>query len=108
LIESLNTTIKEGEDRTNLWTSFFTLRSSEEFISKWQQYLSHLQLKAEPIFYQHITLSVHDRLLHTRFSSADTDNTEAEVQFIYEEENTMRYMGSYVVKSYKLNMMWNS
>jgi len=75
----------------------FSLRSSEEFIAKWQQYLVQLQLKAEPIFFQHVTLAIHDRLLRTRFALADTI-TVADVQFTYEEENAIRYMGGYVIK----------
>jgi len=102
LIGSLNGTIKENEDRTKLWTRFFTLRSSEEFISKWQQYLKHLQLEAEPIFYQHVTLAVHDWLLYTKFVPIDGDDTEVEVHFTYEEENAIRYMGGYVVKKKRI------
>jgi len=72
-------------------------------ITKWQQYVKHLQLEAEPIFYQHVTLAVHYRLLYTKFVPIDGNDTKVEVQFTYEEENAIRYMGGYVVKNLPKN-----
>ena len=68
LIETLKGTIKEGEDRARLWKQFFTLRSSKEFSLRWQQYLESLKLTGEPLFYQHVTLALHEQLLCSNFN----------------------------------------
>ena len=101
LVETLNETMKEGEDRTKLWIQFFALRSSKEFCLRWQQYLEHLKLKGEPLFYQHVTLVLYEQLLCTKFKTTDIAPEMDTVMFTYEEENAIKYMGGYVIKKLK-------
>lgn len=101
LIETLKGTIKEREDRAKLWKQFFTLRSSKEFCLRWQQYLESLKLTGEPLFYQHVTLALYEQLLCSKFRTADTASEVSAIQFTYEEENAIRYMGGYVIKKLK-------
>lgn len=59
--------------------------------------LEHLNLKGEPLYYQHVTLALHERLLCTKFKFSDVSSATNTVEFTYEEENTVvRYMGGYV------------
>ena len=101
LIESLEGTMTDGENRTKLWKQFFALRSSEEFGLRWKQYLEHLKLTGKPLFYQHFTLVLYEQLLCSKFRITDTAFEENDIQFTYEEENAIRYMGGYVVRKLK-------
>ena len=108
LIESLEATIKEGEDRTKMWKQFFALRSSVEFCLRWRQYLEQLGLTGEPLFYQHATLVLYEQLLCSKFKTTGTASEVTDIQFTYEEENAIRYMGGYIVRKLKeKNMMWS-
>ena len=81
-----------------MWTQFFILRSSSEFYTRWQQYLEHLKLKGEPLFYQHVTLALYEWLLRVTFRLTNAVPEESATQFSYEEENAIRYMGGYVIR----------
>jgi len=51
-----------------------------------------LNLRNEPLFYQHFTLILFEQINDTCPWEAST------IEFTYEEENAIRYMGGYVIR----------
>jgi len=63
--------------------------------------MEHLHLRNEPVFCQHLTLKLFEQNLSSTFK-IDTHALElSTVEFTYEEENAVRYMGGNVLKKLK-------
>ena len=93
--------VTESKDRTELWKNFYILRSSKQFCGKWREYLELLNLSNEPLFYQHVTLTLFDWILSNKFKNDARPSETSAVEFTYEEENAIRYMGGYVIRKLK-------
>lgn len=93
--------IMQNGDRTELWKQFYGLRSSNEFCKKWEEYLDHLDLSNEPLFYQHLTLALFEQILSDTFKDDPCPSETSSTEFTYEEENAIRYMGGYVIRKLK-------
>ena len=50
-------------NREKMWTSFHCLRSSREFCDMWEMFLHSLRMPSCPIFYQHITANVMEKVI---------------------------------------------
>lgn len=99
LYKSLEDVVKR--DRSEMWTQFHVLRSSKEFCMKWQQYMNYLNLKNEPLFYQHFTLILFEQILRATFKDDSHPSEMSSIEFTYEEENAIRYMAGYVIRKLK-------
>ena len=83
-----------------LWPKLYQLQYSLSFIEQWQIYLARLKLPPEPVFYQNYITIIFDSLV----SSSIPKRTEASAgssitSLSFEEENAIRYMSGYVIKS---------
>ena len=89
-------------NREKMWTNFHCLRSSREFCNKWEKFLCSLQMPGCPIFYQHVTANVMEHVIRLKLPATNTVSTSSQsISLTYEEENAIRYVGGYVIKSVK-------
>ena len=90
-------------NKERLWRKFQNLTSSDDFTSKWNNFLSQVDLNDEPLFYQILTDEIFDQLLKKRLTvlQGDSDCTEDCAELTFEEENAVRYVGGYVVRKLK-------
>ena len=87
--------VTKSKDRTELWKKFYVLRRSKQ----WREYLELLNLSNEPLFfYQHLTLALFDQMLLDKFKDDARPLETSAIEFTYEEENAIRYMGGYVIR----------
>ena len=105
LSEIVNKAITPNCTRINkeaLWPKLFQLQCTSSFIEQWQTYLTTLQLPAEPVFYQNYTMIIFDSLVNSSIPKRVEASTSSRVNSLsFEEENAIRYMGGYVLKSLK-------
>ena len=73
------------------------LRTSAKFTRQWKNYLEVVGIESKAVFIQTVTSKVFEQLLIDTYI-AKTAQDEKEVQFTYEEENTIRYMAGFVVR----------
>ena len=87
-------------NREKMWTNFHCLRSSKEFCDMWEKLLRSLQMPICPIFYQHVTANVMEHVIKLKLPVAQSSaSSQSVTSLTYEEENAIRYVGGYVVKS---------
>ena len=101
--------VEHGTDkpkRKEMWSQFHKLRSSDDLFQEWKRYLEQMGISAKPVFFQLITAELFEQLLHDtyRSKSTATDDGDDEVILTYEEENAIRYMAGYVVRSLQKKM----
>lgn len=89
-----------------MWSQFHQIRCDDVFKEKWKSFLLSSKLIHSPIFYQAITTRVLDFILKDScpiYSEppSDTSNSEDVPPLTYEEENTIRYIGGYIIRSLK-------
>lgn len=88
-------------DKFDMWSKFHQLRSGSEFQQKWKHLLVSVGLQEEPIFYQNVTLQIFEMLIKMKFIISDDTDTENTAKLTYEEENAVRYVGGYILRSLK-------
>jgi len=85
-----------------LWSMYHQLSISKSFQETWEKYLSSHNLKKEPMLYQHITDELFDLLIKehvtSNFNLQGNVTQETDVPLSFEEENTVRYIGGYLVR----------
>ena len=88
------------ESSQKIWTKFHALRSSTCFQSQWKHFLWKCQLESE---YQRLSLESLTALLKKTapIPIVTTSNRESVSvpELTYEEENALRYVGGYVIKT---------
>ena len=110
LVSQLNTVIckakKRGSELLNeekLWSTYHQLSISSSFQQVWERFLSVEQLPNEPLLYQYITDQVLELLLKSKLAITDesesTPMEHTENHLTFEEQNAVRYIGSYVIRS---------
>lgn len=66
----------------------------------WEKLLCSLQMPICPIFYQHVTANVMEHVIKLKLPVAQSSaSSQSVTSLTYEEENAIRYVGGYVVKS---------
>jgi hypothetical protein len=91
-------------NREKMWTNFHCLRSSREFRGKWETFLRALQMPTCPIFYQHVTANVMEQIIKQKLPVTNSSTSSQSTSLTYEEENAIRYVGGYVIKSVKATL----
>lgn len=87
-----------------MWTHFHCLRSSREFCDKWETFLRSLQMPTCPIFYQHVTANVMEHIIRQKLPVTNSSTGSQSTSLTYEEENAIRYVGGYVIKSVRAKL----
>ena len=85
-----------------LWSRYHELTISEVFKNGWEEFLEYSKVDKEPMFYQHITDEVFEKLIQQSVSLESTDAQQCEendILLTYEEENTVTYVAGYVIYS---------
>lgn len=86
--------------KERVWSQYHTLRSSENFRSKWTQFLGGNCLQAEPLFYQQVSVHILSHLVKKATPEPIAHCAPEEVAALsYEEENAVRYMGGYILRA---------
>ena len=87
--------------KIKLWSYFHKFQSSREFTSAWENYLSQLHINAEPMYYQHVTEEVFEALIEKQCMIVEGNQQTSETirKMSFEEENTVHFVGGYVVRS---------
>ena len=73
LTESLKKVIKSSATKSftynteKIWRGFFFLRSSQDFISQWTNFLKAAAVPVKPVLFQHLTDLVFREFLHDQF-----------------------------------------
>ena len=89
-------------DREKMWSLFHQVRLDVTFQSKWKTFLEQHQLPNEPLFYQHITTKAFSALIKHKFDAHESVEEATSIQttdLTYEEENAIRYIGGYILRS---------
>ena len=79
-------------------SQFHALRSSSTFEDRWCKFLSGCSLQAEPLFYQQVSSEIIMRLVEEANPAPSIRCVQEEV-LTYEDENTVRYMGGYILRA---------
>jgi len=68
---------------------------------KWESFLTHEDQLKEPIFYQHISDEIFERLIkETVTSPEESEVTEDYDELLtFEEENAVHYVGGYICRT---------
>ena len=86
-----------------LWSRYHEFTISQNLKKCWEEFLDSSNVEKEPMFYQHITDEVFDKLItHTanmNSSNANVSEQSEEQDLTYEEENAIYYVGGYVIHS---------
>ena len=77
----------------------YCLRSLREFCDKWETFLYSLQMPTCPIFYQHVTANIIEHIIRQKLSVTNSSASSQSTLLTYEEENAIRYVGGYFIKS---------
>ena len=108
LVEGLEGCFKYGKTRSlkkrreKMWESLFKLRSTQNFRSKWSDFLqSSISVPASPIFYQYVVDTMFDVLLKQRHRIEMPEEVPMEESFSYEEINALRYTSGSVIRAVK-------
>lgn len=89
-------------DQTIIWSRFHQLRCSTAFQQKWKSFFLAVSLMHVPIFIQTVSSRIFDYLLKEKFPlSQCTTDEHYTPHLTYEEENAVRYVGGYVVRTLK-------
>lgn len=78
---------------------FHQKRCSPEFKKLWFQLLEKVKLKSDPIFYQYVTDFIFKSIIKEKFPVIEDNQHEVEEVIGYEEQNVIRYMAGYVLRS---------
>lgn len=89
---------KKVVDREKLWTDFHTVRSAQEFLEKWEEFLVKCDVPQEPVLYQHLSLIMFKSLISAALPVL-TESTSSVNVLTHEELSAIRYMGGYVIRS---------
>ena len=87
--------------RERMWKSYFNLRTSNKFVSDWQDFiLQSIGMKAFPAFYQFVTDQMFNELIKVEFTILSEDDTESFIRPLTEEELcAVRYVAGYVIRN---------
>ena len=88
-------------DSEKIWSNFHKIRSSQEYITKWRNYLLSNNFTTKPVFYQHVTLELFEQLLCQKLQEQDKSTADRNIIIPYEEENAICYMAGYVIRKLK-------
>jgi len=84
-------------NRDRLWRSFFMLRSSEEFIMLWEEFLSQAKVKATPTLYQQLsTLMFNEEV--SKATKIERSSSDAIEPLTDNERNALRYTVGYICR----------
>ena len=108
LVDALKEIIKKATKRNGvinaeqLWSRYHEFTISQNLKKCWE-FLDSSNVEKEPMFYQHITDEVFDKLItHTanmNSSNANVSEQSEEQDLTYEEENAIYHVGGYVIHS---------
>ena len=111
LINALDGVIEKSKKRTGminqdkLWSKYHELTISEIFNVTWKQFLGQCELDQEPMLYQHITDELFEMCIKDEVCLTSEEDVCSEDHMAtcltFEEENAIRYVGGYVVRSLK-------
>ena len=91
-------------NRETLWIKFHELTSSEDFITKWEEFVKNLNTTVPPLLYQHLTDEIFEGVIKKFCGPLTSNNTapkEDTVVLSNEEENAIHYVGGYVIRELK-------
>ena len=77
------------------------MRTSAVFEQAWENFLDKHKLVKEPLLYQHITDKAFELLIQESIPSESprvSEQSEEQKKLTFEEENAVRYVGSYVIR----------
>ena len=95
-------------NRDKLWSAFHQLRSSEKFRKKWEEFLTWCKMPTCPLFYQHFTAKLLEHIKHQIPTVSETSCESQPSELTYEEQNAVRYVAGYVIKSVRhLKSPWD-
>ena len=107
LLAQLQTIVRKATkaslDQVVLWSHFHHFRCSDGFKEKWKTFLSYSALTDSSIFYQTLTTRILDYIILDSFPiPTKTPFPDSSVNNLtYEEENAIRYVGGYIIKTLK-------
>ena len=89
-------------NREQLWSRYHEFTISEVFKKGWEEFWEYSKIDKEPMFYQHITDEVFEKLIQHSVSLESTDTQQCEendILLTYEKENAVTYVAGYVIYS---------
>jgi len=84
-------------NRHKLWQSFFTVRSSEEFIKLWKDFLATANVSQTPTLYQHLTTLIFNKEI-SKAAKVEAQSSGAMEPLTDNERNALRYTAGYVCR----------
>ena len=94
-------------NQEKLWSTFHQTTLSAGFKEKWETFLVSVGLAKEPLFYQHITDEIFNLLIKQSIEIPykESQLEEYEEMLTFEEENAVRYVGGYVLRVLKKQIL---
>ena len=89
-------------DREKMWSLFHQMRSETPFQLRWNQFLEKHSMPQEPLLYQHVTTKAFIAFLKLQCEveiESPFEETAPTINLNYEEENAVRYIGGYILRS---------
>ena len=84
-----------------MWVNFHKLRSSKSFEDKRKAFLDSVKLPNEPLFYQHFTQEVFEKLIELKLKPTSVADEIPVARLTSDKENAVRYIAGYVVRKIK-------
>ena len=85
-----------------MWEKYHQIRSSDQFVARWKQFLQLSGARASPTLFQHITDIIFNHLIEKHFPTCTTpatQSTEDIPSLDYNERNAVRYISGYITRS---------
>ena len=89
--------VKKSCNREKLWRNYFLLRSSQEFVKLWTEFLKYADLVPSPFFYQRLTDIVFREMIQDHFIFSNCADTDVMTP-VSQEGSALRYAAGYVCR----------
>ena len=92
---------RKAVNKEKILTDFHKLRCSQCFENGWKSFLDTVKIQCNPLFYQHFTQEVFEKLLKLKLNPASESFCEEEVytaRLTSDEENAVRFVSGYVLR----------
>lgn len=80
-----------------MWREFYLLRTSQEFIKHWKDFIPVLNQPVQPVLYQHLTDKIFKILIERHFQVVHLE-TDFSSEIETNEGNTLRYVAGYICR----------
>ena len=86
-----------------MWRQYYLLRTSEKFVTQWNDFLSDVNTPVQPVLFQHLTDVIFKTLVEDYFKIEYLEQETVEVP-TSDENNVIRYIAGYLCRHLRKNL----